>query len=164
MIVRLAPLALCLPLIGYFEQGPHGGPALTPYRDSAGYWTTGLGHRCAPDYPPITVDEAYDLARKDLQVAAAFVCQALGPHATNLSDGQFGALCVFTFNEGADRFLHSTLHALVMQGQFSLVPHELEKWVYAHVNGLPVVEQGLVKRRAAEIALWETGVWTPPAA
>jgi lysozyme len=163
LAVRYAVAGLVLPVVLHFEQGPGGGPALTPYRDSAGYWTIGYGHRCAPGFPVILPAHALTLAEADLQCAAVFLNQALGPQVTaSLSDGQFAALTDFVFNEGGDEFLHSTLHACVMHGRNDLVPGELEHWIYAHVDGKPVVLDGLVKRRAAEVALWTTGAWSPP--
>ena len=154
--------ALIRPVIQFFEQGPAGGPALTPYQDPAGYWTIGYGHRCASSVGPITADQANQIAQNDLQAFAAFVNQCLGPAADRLSDGQFAALVDFCFNLGDDAFQHSTLHAVVMSGQYPLVPGQLEKWVYGHVNGQAVELQGLVKRRAAEVDLWNNGVWSGP--
>lgn len=160
--MRYPRAALITPLIEHFEQGPLGGPALNPYQDTGGYWTIGYGHRCTPDALPIDAAQAAGLAIQDIDRAAVFLNQSLGPQITAaLSDGQFAALTDFVFNEGSDAFLHSTLHACVMQGRLDLVPGELKKWVYGHIYGKLMVLNGLVERRAAEVSLWETGAWSP---
>lgn len=162
--MRYAKGALVGPVIEHFEQGPNGGPALTAYQDPAGYWTIGYGHRCAPGETLADNEAAYAIALEDLQSAAVYLNQSIGPQVTAaLSDGQFAALTDFVFNAGAENFQHSTLHALVMAGRFDLVPGELKKWIYGHVDGRPVALDGLVARRAAEVSLWTAGAWSAPA-
>ena len=67
-----------------------------------------------------------------------------------LTDNQFAALVDFVFNEGAGAFAGSTLLKKLNEGGHALVPACLKSWIF--VDGK--VAPGLVKRRAAEAALW----------
>lgn len=77
-------------------------------------------------------------------------------HAVNslvkgpLTQGQFDALVDFTYNLGAGTLAHSSLLRMPNAGDYSRVPAELEKWIYAAGEVMP----GLVARRKAEAALW----------
>lgn len=66
---------------------------------------------------------------------------------------QLDALLSFTFNLGAWNLARSTLLRKLNQGDYLSVPTELAKWVNAGGRRI----KGLINRRAAEIALWETG-------
>ncbi len=70
-----------------------------------------------------------------------------------LSDNQFSALVAFVFNIGVGHFAKSTLLRELNAGQYDSVPGQLALW--NHING--VVNVGLTRRRAAEIALWKKG-------
>jgi GH24 family phage-related lysozyme (muramidase) len=48
--------------------------------------------------------------------------------------------------------MSSTLLRDINDGELSDVPAQFYRWV--HING--VVDQGLVNRRAAEVAIWNT--------
>ena len=65
---------------------------------------------------------------------------------------QFGALVSFAFNVGIAAFSRSTLLARLNRGHYSAVPGELRRWAHANGKKLP----GLVRRREAEIRLWES--------
>jgi lysozyme len=67
-----------------------------------------------------------------------------------LSDNQFAALTDFVFNEGPGAFAGSTMLKKLNEGGYALVPACLKSWVF--VDGRVVA--GLVRRRAAEAALW----------
>jgi len=58
----------------------------------------------------------------------------------------------FVFNVGPIQFLHSTLLKYHLAGEYTLAAAEFSKWKYD--NGK--VEPGLVTRRAAEAALYES--------
>lgn len=103
----------------------------------------------------ITESEADLLLDEDFALAAEELERELGPDAISaMTDGQWGALCDFTFNEGE---MGPTLKSLLKARRFDAVPTELGKYVYAHVNGpdQPAVKLlGLVRRRNAEEELW----------
>lgn len=83
-----------------------------------------------------------------------------------LTNNQKAALVVFTYNVGRTNFASSTLLKKLNQRQYGAVPSEMQRWnkVKRVVNGKVVkdkngkivydVAPGLVKRRAAESALW----------
>jgi GH24 family phage-related lysozyme (muramidase) len=71
-----------------------------------------------------------------------------------LNQNQYDALVSFAYNVGAGAFQHSTLLKLLNQGKYEAVPGELKKWTKARKNGQLIDLPGLVKRRAAEAALF----------
>lgn len=83
-----------------------------------------------------------------------------------LTDNQKAALVVFVYNVGSGNFASSTLLKKLNQRQYGSVPSEIQRWnkVKRTINGKIVrdkngkiiydVAPGLVKRRAAESALW----------
>ena len=83
-----------------------------------------------------------------------------------LTDNQKAALVVFVYNVGSGNFASSTLLRKLNNRQYGAVPSEMQRWnkVKRVVNGKVVRDKngkivydiagGLVKRRAAESALW----------
>jgi lysozyme len=67
-----------------------------------------------------------------------------------LTQGQFDALIDFTFNLGVYNLANSTLLKLINQGQMEEADREFYRWNKAAGKVL----NGLVKRRAAEAALF----------
>lgn len=159
--MRPIPQDRCLPLIQHFE-GKDGKFEAEPTLDPVGNWEIGWGHKLSgpgpkPDVLPIDSVAADQLAVKDLRAAGDGVYTALGQEvADGLTDGQYGALCCFTYNEGVEAFDGSTMCRLVKAGNLVRAIYEFEKWVYAHdpVTHQPVVEPGLVRRRLAEKSMW----------
>lgn len=155
MARRLGPGGIAL--LRQWEQGPHGGCALTPYqgkKDPPGVLTIGLGHVITGREPfdcsrGITEAQADELLVLDTAEAAAEV----ETHVTvPLNQNQFDALTCLTFNIGRHGFDTSTLLRELDAGDYADVPAQIARWDRA--NG--VVVHGLDNRRAAEIALWET--------
>lgn len=126
-------------------------PVITavPYLCPANYWTVAYGHLCREDHPPVTKPQGEAFLDRDLGNALAAVA-ALCPR--RLTPGQLDALTDWTFNLGAGRLRGSTLRAVVNRGEFDRVPSELRRWVYGGGKKLP----GLVRRREAEVALWNS--------
>lgn len=71
-----------------------------------------------------------------------------------LTDNQYAALISFVFNLGANPTW--TIWKRLKAKQFESVPSEMMRFVNATVDGKIVKVQGLVNRRAAEVALWST--------
>lgn len=83
-----------------------------------------------------------------------------------LTDNQKAALVVFVYNVGSGNFASSTLLKKLNNREYGAVPSEMKRWnkVKRTINGKIVrdkngkivydVAGGLVKRRAAESALW----------
>lgn len=130
------------------------GFSAVPYLCPAGWWTIGYGaiwdasgHRVTSATPPIDMATARALLERDTQLSAGAVLRLC---SVPLTDGQYGALVDFTFNLGAGRLQASTLRQKLLRLEYAEIPTELARWVWGGGRILP----GLVKRRAAEVALW----------
>jgi lysozyme len=138
----------------------HEGCKLTAYQDAgAGVWTVGVGH-CGPEVKAgltITQQQADDYLRSDLALAAERLAGVVRDAAIQrLSEHQYAALLSFVFNVGAGDgwAIWTKLNSL----QFDAVPAQMQRFVYAGGKIVP----GLVSRRAAEVALWNTPDAPPP--
>lgn len=126
------------------------GLRLEAYKCPAGLWTIGYGHTATVrSGQTITAAAAEQLLSRDLARIAAEVTQLV---RVELNDNQFAALCCFAFNVGCHALAGSTLRRLLNRGWYSQVPVQLKRWCRARGRILP----GLVRRRAAEAALWCT--------
>lgn len=139
------------------------------YRDSAGYWTIGVGHRLTRDelssgklvaptgvirwrdgLTPTQIDALLDDDLVAMTPGVSFaVSQGIAgqppqPHHVD-------ALFALAFNIGPSAFAMSTLVKKLRAGEVAAVPKEWRRWVYS--GG--VVSPGLRGRREREIALWE---------
>ncbi len=136
------------------------------YNDAAGYCTIAYGHllkraNCDGTEPPhflrgVTEPEGATLLVEDMAGAQVTVMTSV---ETDLTDGQYAALCDFAFNVGSRNFRRSTLLELVNGGDFPNVPFQLRRWVYAGGRELP----GLKTRRENEIELFFEGFPIPRA-
>lgn len=129
--------------------------------DDVGRKSIGYGHDIfRPDDPLLTKTiskaEGLALAAADLKDTARRLEGAMGDHiVAKLTDGQWAAVIDLAYNIGIGRFEGSTLYAKIHAGDFAGVPQEFDRWAYAKVDGIETKLDGLVKRRAAERALWE---------
>ncbi|MGQ0585447.1 MAG: lysozyme [Reyranella sp.] len=120
----------------------------------AGLPTIGYGHVVqAGDHfeTPLSQEEGEALLRKDLPRYESAVCRLID---MPLGDLCFDALVSFTFNLGEGALAASTLRRLVNVGRVTEAGPQFDRWVFAGARKLP----GLVRRRAAERALWERGL------
>ena len=145
----MTPSPRAVALIKEFE-----GCRLTAYRDVRGVWTIGWGHTGGVQ-PDQCIDQATadDFLAMDLENASKPLA-ALG----DLTQMEFDALTVFVYNVGVEAFATSTLRKKILVADFRGAAAEFPKWVIAHVNGVAVEEPGLVRRRAAEQALFESSI------
>ena len=135
-------------LIRHFE-----GCRLDAYLCPAGVWTIGYGHTA-------NVKEGDSI---DQEAAEAFLIEDLESFERDvtrlvevpLTQQQFDALVSWTFNLGAGNLAESTLLRELNNYQYEKVPEQIMRWVRA---GGQVLE-GLVKRRAAEAALFQSKQW-----
>ncbi len=128
------------------------GLRLAAYQDSGGVWTVGFGHT-GPDVHArlqITEGEAETLLRADLADSVACVNRLV---TSTVTQGQFDALVDFCFNAGRGSLEHSTLLRCVNAHDVAGAAEQFGLWVHA---GGKVVE-GLVRRRAAETAMFRAG-------
>lgn len=137
---------------------PFEGLHLEPYRDPVGYPTIGYGHllsrdrsRPLSDWPAIDQARAEELLELDLRRALRAVRNLI---TYPLSDSRQAALVDFTFNLGSGNLQVSTLRRVINRGELAAAPGQFLRWVYADGLKLP----GLVRRRQAEVDLWNSEV------
>lgn len=123
------------------------GIKLTRYKDVAGYWTIGVGHKLQPweTMETITEAEAMRLLAQDVASAEAAINRLV---KVALTQAQFDALVSFVFNVGSGAFARSTMLARLNAGDYAGAAAQFAKWVYAGGE----VSQGLKNRRVAEAA------------
>ncbi len=133
-----------LDLIKSFE-----GLRLSAYKCPADVWTIGYGTTAGvKPGQTITKERAEELLRDDVK---RFEGQVLRLVKVPLTQGQFDALVSFTYNLGAANLGNSTLLRLLNAGDYKGAAAQFDRWTKAGGKELP----GLVKRRAAERALFE---------
>lgn len=99
----------------------------------------------------INQEQADALLKSDTQKTALYVHYVT---KINLSMGQFDALCSLIFNIGEGNYSRSTLLKKLNAGDYLGAADEFTRWAFATVNGQKQLLPGLVKRRAAERALF----------
>ena len=126
------------------------GLRLEAYQDSVGVWTIGYGHTGHDVHPglQITAQQANDLLEQDVQFAVNAVNRAV---TAAITQNQFDAMVDFCFNLGSSALLGSTLLHMVNEGDFAGAAGQFGLWIYAKHQ----VQPGLVRRRAAESALFQ---------
>ena len=120
---------------------------------SGGGHVIGYGHtRHARASQKITEGDALTLLKgHDLPpIEKALAARCLAP----LSQNEFDALVAFAFNIGLDNFLDSDVFALVNSGAKLNAAEAMAAWRKARVDGRVIVVDALVRRRAAERALF----------
>ncbi len=133
-----------LALIRQFE-----GLRLSAYLCPAAIPTIGYGSTAGVKLgQTITAERAEQLLREDVRQFEAAVSRLV---KVPLKQGQFDSLTSFAFNLGAKALEKSTLLRLLNAGDYPGAAAQFDRWVYASGKKL----SGLVKRRAAERALFE---------
>ena len=128
-----------------------------PYKDVAGYWTWGYGHKRADNEPIptyISQSNAIALLRADIVPVEASINASV---TVPLTQNQFDALADFVFNVGVAAFESSTLLRELNSNNYQTAADQLLIWDKAHVNGQIVVVPGLLSRRQHERMLFVTG-------
>ena len=113
----------------------------------------GFGHTThAKARQRITEEDARTLLKgHDLPpIEKEIMARSLAP----LSQNEFDALVAFAFNIGLDNFLESDVFALVNSGAKLNAAEAMASWRKARVDGRVIVVDALVRRRAAERALF----------
>lgn len=133
----------------------HEALRLEPYRDQAGHWTIGYGHKLKPDewWDRITEQKAEDLLRADLAEAEQAIADLVD---VPLTQGQYDALVSFVFNVGVSAFRDSTLLRKLNTGDHAGAAAEFPRWKYVTQGGEKVVSEGLLSRREREQQLFLT--------
>lgn len=135
-------------LIRHFE-----GCRLDAYLCPAGVWTIGYGHTAnVKEGDSIDQEAAEAFLIEDLENFEQAVTRMV---EVPLTQQQFDALVSWTFNLGAGNLAESTLLRKLNNYQYVDVPEQMMRWVRA---GGQVLD-GLVRRRAAEAALFQNKDW-----
>jgi lysozyme len=132
----------------------------TPYACPAGVATIGYGNTFYENGTKVTLqDKLITQSEAELMLIRSLSTQYL-PAVLKASPGliiypeRLGAITDFCFNLGAARYRASTLRKRIDAGDVERAREEILKWNKAGGRVLP----GLVKRRAAERALFLAGV------
>lgn len=117
-----------------------------------GRWTIGYGHvRTAREGLTITPKDAEELLKHDLRP----VEQALGSLVyAPLMQGQFDALASLTYNISVAQFRESDILAQLNAGNYLAAANGFDLWRKAKLHGRVMIVDALVRRRAAEKALF----------
>ncbi len=119
-----------------------------------GRWTIGHGHtRGARAGAEVSESDAEALLIYDLIPITEAIDQAV---FTPLTNNQFDALASFVFNIGVEPFQRSAILRRINAGEMVQAAFELEIWRKADFEGERIVVDALVRRRAAEKALFLT--------
>ena len=126
-----------------------------------GRWTIGYGHTTtAREGAEISETDAEALLLYDLIHAA----HAVNEHVfAPLNQNQFDALVAFVFNIGVRNFRGSTTLRRLNEGRALEAAISMDMWRKADIEGERIIVDALVRRRAAEKALFLKPVegWTP---
>ena len=125
------------------------GLRLRAYDDGVGIPTIGYGHtKSVALGMTITEEQAVQFLREDLHSAERDIDRLVTVH---LCQHQFDALGSLVFNIGGTAFRDSTLLRKLNAGDYASAAVQFDRWVHGGGKILP----GLVKRRAAERAMFE---------
>lgn len=133
-----------------------------PYQDRGGRWTVGFGSTFLPSGAPVTgttpavsigIARGYYLSTC-LQLHAAVLAHDANGH---LDSGKEAALVDFTYNLGLGDLLGSTLWRDFQAGNITAAAAQFVLWDHEKVNGSEIQDEGLLKRRKAEAALFTRG-------
>jgi lysozyme len=117
-----------------------------------GRWTIGYGHtKTAREGAEVSPQDGEALLIYDLiEVSAAVNDWVFAP----LSQNQFDALCAFALNIGLDKFRASQVLRRINEGAVLQAACSMDMWRKAEFAGETIVVDALVRRRAAEKALF----------
>lgn len=131
-----------------FSAKPYLCPANVP---TIGYGSTMYknGERVTMDDDEITEEQATEMLMDTIKSVEKQVKKVL---TVKLKPHQMAALVSFTYNVGIGNFSNSTLLAwLNSNPDFTRIPEQFRRWN----KGGGKVLNGLIRRREAEIELWE---------
>lgn len=128
--------------------------ALKSYKDEGGKWTIGWGHTglFVGSNQTCTPEQAEQWFLEDTAHTVKEVNESVVTAKTVVTQNQFDALVAFGYNIGDTAERYSTLIKKLVAGDVTGAATEFPKWT--KVKG--VTSLGLVRRRAAEQALFQT--------
>jgi GH24 family phage-related lysozyme (muramidase) len=116
-----------------------------------GAWVIGYGHVRAEAGQPVNEGEAANLLVADLGPFESLVNEKV---TQSLSQSQFDALVSFAFSVGGDVFAQSQVLRRLNAGEFIAAACAMDAWRKSDVSGELEIVDALVRRRAAEKALF----------
>jgi lysozyme len=138
----------------------HEGFCATPIALKGKSWLVGFGHvRVGAPGDPVSAEEAEALLAADMSAIASVVDGAV---RVDLTQSQFDALASFAFSIGASAFLKSQALRRVNKKDFIAAACAMDAWRKTAINGELEVLDALVRRRAAEKALFLQDVACAP--
>jgi lysozyme len=140
-------------LVGLNHLKQVEGYRATPYKDIAGHWTGGYGHKLGPleHKGARTAEEWSRILAADVTTAEAAVNRLV---KVPLTQAQFDALVSFVFNVGTGAFSRSTMLQKLNAGDYAGAQAQFGKWIYAGGQ----VSEGIRNRRVAEARLFSGNV------
>lgn len=130
------------------------GCKLSAYLCSANVWTIGYGTTYQIlEGDKCTQEDADAFLARDLRKFEKAVIKNID---VPLEQNQFDALVSFTYNLGPRNLKESTLRKRINENNFADVPYQIRRWNRAAGEVL----DGLVRRRSAEVLLWQGHDWT----
>lgn len=127
------------------------GLRLEAYLCPAGVWTIGWGHaKGVKQGDRIDTSTAEKYLKEDIEEAERGIEKLV---KVKLNDNQFSAIVSFVFNLGTGNFQKSTLLRVINTDPYSPnVAVQFRRWVYADGK----ISQGLIRRREAEVKLYQS--------
>ena len=128
------------------------GCVLTAYKCPAGMWTIGWGHtKDVYEGMSITQEEADALFLEDIKIYEDAVNNYVSKF--NFNQNHFDALTSFAYNCGI-----GSLNSICSLNSIAEIAAELPLYCNAYVNGVKTQLPGLVRRRQAELELFNKGI------
>ena len=148
---RFAAGLLTVSALGLASIKVHEAVVPVAYLDPVGIPTICAGHtRGVFLGQQRTLQECEELLKEDVTYAGRAIARCT---KVDLTQEQYDALVSATFNIGGAAYCSSTLVRKLNAGDCFGAAAQFDRWIYAKGRKLP----GLVKRRAAERKLFETG-------
>ena len=118
------------------------------YYCTSGVLTIGYGHtQGVEENDTCTMEEATEFLKKDVEKAERTINDLV---KCELNQNQFDALVSFVYNIGRENFRRSSMLKFLNSNHYPLSSGQFDRWIHSRGK----VVQGLVKRRAAEKALF----------
>lgn len=139
----------------FFPYDDATGRSVGPTDRVIGVLTIGYGHtgEAAREWGGIDGPRAVALFERDVKEIAVEPIRRLV--LAPLDPSEFGALIMFVFNVGPAAFARSTLLRKVNARDYAGAGREFGRWTKQRRGDRLVEMPGLVKRRAAERAMWD---------
>lgn len=148
---RFAVGLLTVSALGLASIKVHEAVVPVAYLDPVGIPTICAGHtRGVFLGQQRTLQECEELLEEDVTYAGRAIARCT---KVDLTQGSYDALTSLVFNIGGTAYCASTLVRKLNAGDCRGAGREFDRWIYAKGRKLP----GLIKRRAAERKLFETG-------